>query len=358
MSMVRGGRPHLYDQSRPDLAAWMEAQGQPSYRADQLWHWLYEELVVDPEEITTLPKELRRQLSKSFRFQALRAADSYSSSDGQTEKVLFSLDESEAPIEAVLMEYHERRTACISTQVGCAMGCVFCATGQMGFHRHLRAGEIIEQVLHFERKLRSRGERLTNVVVMGMGEPLHNYDATLEALDRLHDPQGFNFGARRFTISTVGLVPLIKRFTEEERPYNLAISLHAATDDARSEILPVNDRYPIEDLIEAAQEYVTSSGRRITFEWALVRDVNDNEAEAHRLADLLDDLLCHVNLIPLNPTKGYAGEATPVERAEAFQAVLVSQGIPCTIRVRRGIDIQAGCGQLATEEKERSGPST
>lgn len=343
-------RRHLYDLSRPELAAWMGDQREPKYRVDQVWHWLYQELATEAEEITTLPLELRQRMASEFRFTALEKVMTLASEDGQTTKALFSLDPREPPIEAVLMRYHDRRTACISTQIGCAMGCVFCATGQMGFHRHLTSGEIVEQVLYFERRLRADGERLTNVVVMGMGEPLHNYEATMEALDRLHDPDGFNFGARRFTVSTVGLVPMIERFTQEQRPYNLAVSLHAASDKARSAMLPVNDRYPIDRLMQACRQYVQSSGRRITFEWALVRDENDSPAEAGRLADLLEGLLCHVNLIPLNPTRGYPGEPSPQERAEAFQAVLEASGVPCTIRVRRGIDIQAGCGQLATEQ--------
>lgn len=344
--------PHIYDLDRQALVAWMEEEGEPSYRADQVWHWLYHELATSAEQITTLPLPLRQQMATDFRFSALEESLTASSEDGQTTKTLFSLEQGGPPIEAVLMRYDERRTACISTQVGCAMGCVFCATGQMGFHRHLSAGEIIEQVLYFERRLRSVGERLTNVVVMGMGEPLHNYEATMEALDRLHDPDGYNFGARRFTVSTVGLVPLIERFTEERRPYNLAVSLHAATDEARSALLPVNRRYPIDGLLQACRRYVRASGRRITFEWALVHEENDSPAEARRLAELLENLHCHVNLIPLNPTEGYRGEPSQRQRAEAFRAILEGDGIPCTIRVRRGLDIQAGCGQLATEWSE------
>jgi len=340
---------NIYDLDRPALAAWIAARQQPAYRADQVWHGLYQDLATSSDEITTLPKPLRQAMHETFAFGVLKPIDRRHSTDGQTEKALLALPGEAGYIEAVLMTYHRRRTACISTQAGCAMGCVFCATGQMGFQRHLSAGEIIEQVLLFERQLRQQDDRLTNVVVMGMGEPLHNYDATLEALDRLNDGDGFNFGARRFTVSTVGLVPAIDRFIREARPYQLAVSLHAADDDLRSSMLPINDRYPIADLMDACRRHVNASGRRITFEWALVRDVNDSRQQAHRLADLVGDLLCHVNLIPLNPTDGYQGGPTPQDRAEAFKAALAERGVSCSIRLRRGIDIRAGCGQLATE---------
>jgi 23S rRNA (adenine2503-C2)-methyltransferase len=230
------------------------------------------------------------------------------------------------------------------------MGCVFCATGQMGFGRHLSSGEVVAQVIHYARLLHREGQQVTNVVVMGMGEPFHNYDNTLAAIDRLNDPRGYNFGARRFTISTVGLVPAIRRFTQEKRQVNLAISLHAAGNELRSSMMPVNRSYPIEDVIAACREYVQETGRRVTLEWALVNGVNDTPEEAQRLASLLKGLLCHVNAIPLNPTSGFSGQATTRERAAAFQDILTRAGIPCTIRLRRGIDIQAGCGQLAVRE--------
>lgn len=227
------------------------------------------------------------------------------------------------------------------------MGCVFCATGQMGFKRNLSAGEIVEQVLYFARKLRESNELVTNVVVMGMGEPFHNYEQTLAAIDRLNHPEGFNLGARRFTISTVGLVPAIRRFADENRQINLAISLHAADDFTRSSLLPVNKKYNLEQVLDACRYYVERTHRRVTFEWALILDQNDTPEQAQKLVQLLRGLLCHVNVIPLNPTLKYRGQATTRERAEAFCAVLDKAGIPATIRIRRGIDIQAGCGQLA-----------
>lgn len=228
------------------------------------------------------------------------------------------------------------------------MGCVFCATGQMGFRRNLSSGEIIEQVLFFARSLAQEKKSVTNIVIMGMGEPFHNYDSVLSAIDRLNDPEGFNLGARRFTISTVGIIPGIERFTQEKRQVNLAISLHAANDKLRSSLLPVNKKYPLSDLLAAGRNYVEQTHRRLTFEWALIQDVNDSPQDAEELADLVSGLLCHVNIIPLNPTKKYSGKTTTHERALTFQAVLQARGIPCTIRLRRGIEINAGCGQLAS----------
>lgn len=349
--------PHsIFDLTRGELTEWVTTHGEPSYRADQLWHWIYQELETDPHQITTLPKKLRSELERQFLFTNLEEVVHLQSQDG-TEKVLFRLPDDQT-IESVLMRYEDgRRTACISSQAGCALGCVFCATGQMGFRRHLSAGEIIDQVLYFARKLQAEDDRLTNVVMMGMGEPFHNYEATLEALDRLNDHDGFNFGARRFTISTVGLVPAIERFADEERQYNLAVSLHTTDDERRSKLMPVNRRFPVARLIQACRYYVEKSNRRITFEWALVRGENDGLEEAERLADLLDGLLCHVNLIPLNPTRGYKGQATSEAHGEAFRQALVSRGIPATIRVRRGIDINAGCGQLATQHEEETAAS-
>jgi len=227
------------------------------------------------------------------------------------------------------------------------MGCVFCATGQMGFGRHLSRGEIVAQVMHYARLLDENGERVTNVVVMGMGEPFHNYDNTLGAIDQLNDADGFNFGARRFTVSTVGLAPSIRRFANEQRQVNLAVSLHAADDDMRLSMMPVDKRYPIAEVMDACRYYVAKTGRRVTFEWALIHGLNDTPEIARRLASLLKGLNCHVNAIPLNPTMGYSGKATDRRRAEKFRETLEQAGVPCTIRLRRGIDIAAGCGQLA-----------
>ncbi len=340
--------PSVYDLTPAELEHQLERWGQPRYRARQIWQAVYRDLVDSPAQISTIPRALRERLASELPFSQLTPVVEARSGDGYTRKTLFALPD-QRQIETVLMGYARRRTTCISTQAGCAMGCVFCATGQMGFRRHLSAGEIIEQVLWFARQLKAQGEKLTNIVVMGMGEPFHNYDATLAAVDRLNDPAGFNFGARRVTISTVGLVPMIERFAAERRQVNLAVSLHAATDELRGQLLPINRKYPLAELFAAVRAYAAATHRRVTFEWALIQGVNDTPEQARALAQLAAGLPCHVNVIPLNPTRDYAGQATTRERAAAFKAELESHGIPCTIRVRRGIDINAGCGQLATE---------
>ena len=342
----------IYDLTLEELQVWASALGQPAYRSRQIWEWLYSSLVRTPAQMTNLPAGLRLALGETYSFPPPEASASLASTDGHTEKVLLDL-EGGAQIEAVLMRYRTRRTACISTQAGCGMGCVFCATGQMGLLRNLSAGEIVLQVLAFERRLRAIGEHLSNIVVMGMGEPFHNYEATMLALERLTDPAGMGLSPRRITISTVGLVPMIERYTREGRRANLAVSLHAATDDLRNALVPINRRYALRELFEACREYVRQSGRRLSFEWALIQDVNDTPEQAQALLPWLRGLTCHVNLIPLNPTAGYGGESSAVERARAFQRIVRSAGISCTVRLRRGIDVQAGCGQLATEGARR-----
>jgi 23S rRNA (adenine2503-C2)-methyltransferase len=358
---MKSAPPFILDCDFSELSEILQTWGEPEYRAGQVWQGLYRSLWSSADQFTNVPKALRQRLSDEFRFTALHPATELVSSDRETRKILFHLsssaqggDKAVSGIEAVLMRYDQRRSLCISTQAGCGMGCVFCATGQMGFMRHLTSGEIVEQVLYFARQLASAGEQLSHVVVMGMGEPFHNYEATMAAIDRLNHPIGFHFGARRFTISTVGLVPSIRRFANERRQVNLAISLHAANDELRSAMLPVNRKYPLADLLEACRNYVETTHRRLTFEWALIHSVNDSPAQAGELVQLLRTHhvigMCHVNIIPLNPTQGYVGRGTSRERAAAFQDVLVNAGVPCTIRVRRGLDIQAGCGQLATEK--------
>lgn len=338
--------PLVYDLDLPALTELILSWDEPSYRAKQIWQGLYQRFWNAPNQFTSLPKSLREKLATNLRWDALTPGLKLASSDKQTIKTLFKLHDGKV-IEAVLMRYDRRRTLCISSQAGCAMGCVFCATGQMGFKRHLSSGEIVAQVMHYARLLNEQNERVTNIVLMGMGEPFHNYNNTMAAIDRLNHADGYAFGARRFTISTVGLVPSIRRFADETRQVNLAVSLHAADDETRGEMMPVNKRYPIAEVIEACRYYVTKTGRRITFEWALIHGVNDTPETARRLASLLKGLNCHVNAIPLNPTTGYHGKATDRQRAETFKETLAQTGVPCTIRMRRGIDIAAGCGQLA-----------
>jgi len=338
----------IYELNRQALAEWVSGSGEPRFRADQIWKGVYRRLAAAPAELTDLPAPLRERLAAEWAFSTLSERARQRSSDGETEKWLLALRDGQA-IEVVLMHYDRRRTACISTQVGCAMGCSFCATGQMGFRRNLSAGEIVEQVILLARSLSQRGQRLTNVVVMGMGEPFHNYESTLEAVDRLNDPAGFDFGARRFTLSTVGLVPMIERFASEKRQVNLAVSLHAATNELRSQLLPINRRYPLEALMPACRAYIQATGRRLTFEWALIEGVNDTMEQAAALAGWIERVNCHVNLIPLNPTRQYPGSGSSPDRSKAFAAALRARGVACTVRLRRGIDIQAGCGQLATQ---------
>jgi 23S rRNA (adenine2503-C2)-methyltransferase len=338
----------IYDLDFSGLQQILQSWGEPAYRAAQVWQGLYKNLWSAPEEFTNLPRPLREKLAAEFRFSGLRPARSLTNRDGETIKTLFDLADGRS-IEAVLMRYNRRNTLCISSQAGCAMGCTFCATGQMGFKRHLTSGEIVEQVLYYTRQLAAEGQAVTNIVLMGMGEPFHNYEAVMAAIDRMNHPEGLNLGARRFTISTVGLVPMIRRFAEEKRQVNLAISLHAVNDEQRSAMLPVNKKYPLNELMQAVREYAEKTGRRVTFEWALIQGVNDSVSTAQALSRLLKGLLCHVNVIPLNPTRGFQGRGSTRERAAAFKAELERNGIPCTIRIRRGIDIQAGCGQLATQ---------
>jgi 23S rRNA (adenine2503-C2)-methyltransferase len=335
----------LYDLERPALQSLLREWGQPSYRADQLWEWLYVHLADAFEQMTNLPKSLRERLAAQATIGAPEVVDTVRSPDGRTRKDLLGLRDGEL-VEAVLMRYESRNTACISTQVGCAMGCPFCATGQMGFRRDLTAGEIVAQALHFARILQAAGERLTNVVLMGMGEPLANYDPSLSAIRRLIDPEGFRLGQRHITLSTVGLVPGIRRLATEGLQITLAVSLHAATDHLRDQLVPVNRRYGLDALFEACAHYIERTGRRVSFEWALIEGVNDSPQQAQALADRLRGLLAHVNLIPLNPSEDYAGERAPRQRTEAFTRVLERRQVSYTVRVRRGTEIQAGCGQL------------
>lgn len=340
----------IYDLDHSELSDWIESRHQPAYRAGQIWQGLYKKLWNQPEHFSSLPSNLRDVLVSEFSFHSLEVLKDLKSSDQQTRKYLFKLADGKM-IESVWMKYNQRNTLCISTQAGCAMGCSFCATGQMGFKRNLSNGEIVEQVLFFARELAKIGDSVTNIVFMGMGEPFHNYENVMKAIDQLNDSEGFQFGARRMTISTVGLVPQIKRFADEQRQVNLAVSLHFVDSDQRDLVMPINRKYPIHELIKACHYYVQKTHRRITFEWALIEGQNDSDEVALGLVKLLKGLLCHVNVIPLNPTDQFDGKATSKPRVEEFRKVLESNGIPCTIRLRRGMDIQAGCGQLASQNQ-------
>jgi 23S rRNA (adenine2503-C2)-methyltransferase len=359
-------RVALYDLTYNELVQLLGDWGEASFRAEQVWRWLYQSLVSDFEGMSNLPKRLRERLSSETDLGVLTILGEEASPGGQTRKVLFGLRDG-STIESVLMRYADRRTACISTQVGCGMDCVFCATGQGGLVRNLSAGEIVAQVIHFARASRGieieraagrgigtqgREQPISNIVLMGMGEPLANYAATWQAIETLTDGRGYNLGARRITLSTVGLVPGIRKLAEEGLPINLAVSLHAPDDELRNQLVPVNRRYPLADLMAAVREYVAKTGRRVTFEYALIDGVNDMPQSARALADLLNGLLCHVNLIPLNLTPGSTLRPSRRERVNAFRDLLAEAGIAATVRMRRGIGIGAGCGQLRQRQAD------
>ena len=336
---------NLYALSYAEVTDLLTGLGEPGFRAKQVWDWVYDKRVASFEAMRNLPRATRLKLDEAARLGELALAAQRLSKDG-TRKRLYRLPDGQL-IESVLMPYDDgRQTACISSQAGCALGCVFCATGQMGFGRHLSAAEIFEQAMIFARDLAARGQRLSNVVFMGMGEPFHNYDASLEAVDMLMGRLGI--GARHITISTVGLVPQIRRFADEGLQVKLAVSLHKSDDSERTALMPVNRRWPIAELIEACRYYVERSRRRVTFEWAAIAGENDTVEEGRRLGQLLAGLHCHVNVIPLNPTAGYGGAPASAPNLDRFLAELRQYGVKATVRVRRGIDIEAGCGQLKT----------
>jgi 23S rRNA (adenine2503-C2)-methyltransferase len=327
-----------YDVDREQLAALLA--GQPRYRVDQVWRGLWER-GDRPSDMTDLPKALRSRLEASLP-PALHPLARSVSKDRQTVKWLWQLHDG-ARVESVLMHYRERSTVCISSQAGCAMGCRFCATGQMGFTRHLSSGEIVEQVVQARRAALPR--RLGNVVFMGMGEPLANYDRVWAAVRLVHSELGIS--ARHITISTVGVVPGIRRLAREDMPVNLAVSLHAARDSLRSQLVPLNRRYPLSVLTGACREYLAAKNRRLSFEWALIDSVNDTVRDAAELAELALPLGAHVNLIPLNPTPGYLARGAPPSGVAAFRDELTARGVNATVRANRGTDIDAACGQLA-----------
>jgi 23S rRNA (adenine2503-C2)-methyltransferase len=330
--------PSPYDLTRSELDSLLS--GEPAFRARQVWEGLHAR-VQRPDEMTDLPAALRSALEGALP-PALTEVTVQSADAGETTKWLWALADG-ARVETVLMRYPDRVTVCVSTQAGCAMACQFCATGQAGFQRHLTGGEIVEQVAVAMRAARPR--RLSNVVFMGMGEPLANYDRVWSAVTRLHGDMGLS--ARHLTLSTVGLVPGIRRLATESLPVNLAVSLHAANDEKRDVLVPINRRYPLALLSEACAEYVAASGRRLSIEWAMIHDVNDQGSDAAELAAFARPLGAHVNLIPLNPTPGYAVLGSSPARVRAFRDQLEALGVNATVRITRGAEIDAACGQLA-----------
>lgn len=323
----------LCDLSRRELGELLE--GHPRYRIDQLWDGLYRQR-LPLAQLTSLPKQLRADIG-DLAGNSLELVRAVPADRGRTVKQLWSLADGHL-VESVVMHYYNRTTVCVSSQAGCAMGCTFCATGQMGFDRHLSVGEIVEQVL------RADDQRPGNVVFMGMGEPLANFDAVWTAVERLNHDVGI--GARRITVSTVGIVPGIKRLAAADLPVNLAVSLHAANDRLRNRLAPVNRQYPLADLARTLQDYRRAKSRRISLEWAMIDGVNDSRADAHELAEFARPLAAHVNLIPLNATPGYPMAPTPPEHIERFAEELRAIGVNATVRANRGTDIDAACGQL------------
>ena len=336
---------NLYDLSRPALGSLLSDWGYSDYHADIVWRYLYGRRVTSLAEMSELRTDLAQKLRRHTTLQPLACVMEQESRDG-TRKALLRLPDAQM-IETVLMPYRDRYTACVSTQAGCAMGCVFCATGQMGFARHLSAGEIVAQVLYAHGAAdEDEGRHLRNVVFMGMGEPLHNYEATMTAIDILCEDTGLAIGPSYITLSTVGVVPGIRRLAEEDRPINLAVSLHGATDEERNALVPVGRKWNLHALMEACRHYCRRRERRIFFEWTLIEGQNDTPQQAHALGHLLQGLEAHVNLIPLNPTGDYAGRPSQSGAVRRFREILDEYELPSTVRQRRGIDIDAGCGQL------------
>jgi 23S rRNA (adenine2503-C2)-methyltransferase len=350
----------IYDLTFSALESELVASGLRPIHARPLWRALHRDGGAALQDRADFLPPLRRWVADRFSgddgFTAALPPvhTETASSDGLTRKFLLTLADGQT-VEAVLMGYPGRYTACVSTQAGCAMGCVFCATGQMGFVRHLTPGEIVAQVLHCRRALADgAAPGLRNLVLMGMGEPLHNYDSVMAALEIITDRRGINLGPARISISTVGVVPGILRLAEERRPYCLAVSLHGASEEERSALVPASRRWPLAELMAACRHYSTQTGRRIFFEWTLIADKNDSPDTARRLAALLAGIDAHINLIPLNPTGNFDGQPTAAPAVESFQRILQGAGFPATVRQRRGIDVAAGCGQLRAEARTRS----
>ena len=327
---------------------------EPAYRARQLLAWVYQRLAVSIDEMTDLPQAFRQKLAQQVNLHTLTPIHEVRAKDG-TVKILFSLKDGKT-VETALMKFpstggKHRYTVCLSTQVGCPIGCPFCATGQQGFERNLTPGEIIDQVLYFARYLQdktngSEGERINNIVFMGMGEPLANYDALREAIEMLNSPSGFSLSARSMTISTAGLIPGIERLGNEKLQVGLAISLHSGDNKLRDKLVPINKKYPLGELIPACREYCACTGRRVSFEYALFNGINDSLVQAQSVADLIQGMNCHVNLISANRTTNQKMQPSPRNKVLAFQQELKNRGINCTLRLSRGQDIDAGCGQL------------
>ena len=354
----------IYNLSKSELTNLLDHNGFPSYRADQIWRYLYKNYVINFEEMNNISKELINFLSEKFYIGNLKEVNKIISKDKSTYKSLLRLSDGNV-VESVLMNYpsddhrRPRKTICISSQVGCALGCTFCATGQQGFTRNLSSGEIISQIIHFIRLEKDNYfdsilenpdksyKGIKNIVFMGMGEPLANYENTINSIKKLNSNLGLNFGARNITVSTVGLVPQILKLAQENIQINLAVSIHAPDNKTRSETVPINKRYPIEELIKSCNEYIRITNRKIFFEYVMLDGQNDTLDHAKNLGKLLSGMLCHVNLIPVNPTNDSEYQRSRRETIKAFQSKLGEYNVPSTVRMEKVIEVSAGCGQLA-----------
>lgn len=336
----------IYNYSEIELGKILEKKELKNYRSDQIWKGLYQQLYSDWNQFTTLPGQMRENLDREFSIRTIKPVKNLVSSDHLSEKTLFELEDGNV-IETVVLQSDDRYTLCVSTQAGCAVNCAFCATGGLGFRKNLSSGEIIEQAIFAIEKLAKRKETLSNIVFMGMGEPFLNYDNTIDAIQRLNNPNGLNIGARRLTISTIGITDKIITFAQEGLQVNLAVSLHAANDHLRNLLIPISKNYPLPELIQACEYYFQLTRRRITFEYVMIKSVNDASEDALQLSYLLRDLTCHVNLIPLNPTVRFAGISPDQSVIDDFGKILINQGVPVTVRQSLGAEIKAGCGQLA-----------
>lgn len=347
---VNDPKRSIYSLTIAELTQWLKEYNEPSYRAKQIYDWLYKKRVASFSEMSNLSKDLRETLQNTFSMTTLQTLTKQVSMDGTT-KFLFDLHDGYS-IETVIMRHEYGNSVCVTTQVGCRIGCTFCASTLGGLKRHLEAGEITAQVLEAQRFLDESNERVDSIVVMGIGEPFDNYDELLRFLQIMNDENGLHIGARHITVSTSGIVPKIYAFADEKLQINFAISLHAANHETRTKLMPINRAYPLEDLIEAVKYYVEKTNRRVTFEYGLFGGVNDSIEDAMLLAQLVKEIKCHVNLIPVNyvPERDYV--RTPKEQIDAFYQTLKKSGVNVTIRREQGHDIDAACGQLRAKERQ------
>jgi 23S rRNA (adenine2503-C2)-methyltransferase len=347
---LRATRPlSVYDLTLEELTAWMTERGHPAYRARQLFDALYKQLITSYDEVTVLPKALRAEMAEHLPITAMVPVNEVGSANRDTIKTLYQTQQGDL-VETVLMLYRSRATVCVSCQVGCAVGCAFCATGLMGLDRNLTTGQMVAQVVGAARTARAQGRELTNLVMMGMGEPFHNYPATIKFLTLLNDPRGFGMGARRMTVSTSGVVPFIDKLADEPLQVNLAISIHAPNDELRSSLVPINRKHPVADLMAAVDRYTAKTHRRVSFEYALMSGINDSDDVALELAELMRGRLCHLNVIPFNKVDVLEFERPTAEGIDRFAGVAGSLGTPVTVRYSRGLDISAACGQLRAQQ--------